>query len=134
MKVAALAIVAIALVSSAAAGAEPPRERVCFSAAETREKIVMHKLTEPFRVMKSAAARLQGEAIAAKLCRWNQKLVYEISLLRRDGHVIHVFLDAANGQSIPGRDLARELGREPGRESNHERETNHEHESVREPH
>jgi len=84
--------------SSAAAGAEPEADRVCFSTAETREKILAHGLSEPFRAMRSAASRSQAEAIGVKLCRWSEELVYEINLLRRDGHVIHVFVNAKTGQ------------------------------------
>jgi uncharacterized membrane protein YkoI len=38
--------------------------------------------------------------IGIKLCRWNEELVYELSLLGHDGHVIHVFIDAKTGQAI----------------------------------
>jgi uncharacterized membrane protein YkoI len=93
-------IVAAYLGSSAAARAEPEPDRVCFSTAETREKILAHGLFEPFRVMRSAANRSQAEAIGVKLCRWSEELVYEMSLLRRDGRVIHVFIDAKTGQAI----------------------------------
>ena len=86
--------------SNAAAGAEPERDRVCFSTAETREKILAHQLFEPFRVMRSAASRSQAEAIGVKLCRWSEEFVYEMSLLRRDGRVIHVFVNAKTGQVI----------------------------------
>jgi uncharacterized membrane protein YkoI len=93
-------IVAAYLGSSAAARTEPEPDRVCFSTAETREKIVAHGLFEPFRVMRSAASRSQAEAIGVKLCRWSEELVYEMSLLRRDGRVIHVFVNAKTGLVI----------------------------------
>lgn len=96
-------IVAAYLGSSAAARTEPEPDRVCFSTAETREKILAHGLFEPFRVMRSAASRSQAEAIGVKLCRWNDKLVYEMSLLRHDGRVIHVFIDAKTGQAVGSR-------------------------------
>ncbi|HKH81322.1 MAG TPA: hypothetical protein VKA03_06900 [Methylovirgula sp.] len=83
-----------------AAAAEPVPERECYSAAQTRERIAVHKLAEPFRLMASAANRFQAEAIGAKLCRWKEQLVYEITLLRHDGRVIHVFTNAATGQMI----------------------------------
>ena len=47
--------------------------------------------------MRSTAGRLQAEALGVKLCRWSEELVYELSLLRHDGRVIHVFIDAKNG-------------------------------------
>lgn len=80
--------------------AEPAREHACFSTAQTREKIGLHKLAEPFRVMKNAATHFQAEAIGVKLCRWGEELIYEISLLRRDGHVIHAFVNASSGQVV----------------------------------
>jgi uncharacterized membrane protein YkoI len=86
--------------SSVATGAEPEQERVCFSTAETRDKILAHGLFEPFRAMRSAAGRMQAEAIGVKLCRWSEDLVYELSLLRHDGRLIHVFIDAKTGQPI----------------------------------
>ncbi|HYP57056.1 MAG TPA: hypothetical protein VEQ35_02085, partial [Beijerinckia sp.] len=90
------------------ASADPEKkERACFSAAETREKIVSHKLFEPFRLMQGAAARWQAEPIGARLCRWSDDLVYEISLLRRDGHVIHIFLNAQNGELVGSRNEPR---------------------------
>lgn len=78
---------------------EPPRGRVCFNAAETRDKIAAHHLAEPFRALR--AGRLQGEALRAKLCRWKpDEFVYEVSVLRRDGRVMHVYMNAQNGQSV----------------------------------
>lgn len=79
---------------------EPERSRVCFSTAETREKIVMNQLSEPFHVLRSTAGRLKAEAIGVKLCRLNESLVYEISLLRHDGRVIQTFVDAKTGEVI----------------------------------
>jgi uncharacterized membrane protein YkoI len=93
-------IVAAYLGSSTAARTEPEPDRVCFSTAEAREKIHAHGLLAPFRVMRSAASRSQAEAIGAKLCRWSEEFVYEISLLRRDGRVIHVFVNAKTGLVI----------------------------------
>lgn len=84
---------------SAAARIEPPRGRVCFNPAETREKIAAHRLAEPFRALRMG--RLQGEALRAKLCRWKpDEFVYEIAILRRDGRVVHLYMNALNGQSV----------------------------------
>ncbi|MGH6822724.1 MAG: PepSY domain-containing protein [Methylocella sp.] len=92
--------VAAYLGSSAAARTEPEPAHICFSTAETREKILAHGLFEPFRAMRNAASRSQAEAIGVKLCRWSEELVYEMSLLRHDGRVIHVFVNAKTGQVI----------------------------------
>ncbi|SFK12631.1 PepSY domain-containing protein [Methylocapsa palsarum] len=80
--------------------AEPQSERLCYSTAETRDKIAADGLSEPFRTMQSAAAKAQAEAIGAKLCRRSDELVYEISLLRWDGRVIQIIVDAKTGRTL----------------------------------
>lgn len=77
----------------------PPHERVCFNPSETRERIVTHRLAELFQALR--VGRLQGDALRAKLCRWKQdEFVYEIAVLRRDGHLVHVYMNARNGQTV----------------------------------
>jgi uncharacterized membrane protein YkoI len=93
-------VLALSLAVAVPAAAGPAPEHECYSAAQTRERIAVRKLAEPFRLMASAAKRFQAEAIGAKLCRWKEQFVYEITLLRRDGRVIHVFTNAASGQII----------------------------------
>jgi hypothetical protein len=78
----------------------PPGPRTCYSAAAARERVAEMKLHEPFALMRKASAFAHAEALAAKLCLWNDLDVYEITLLRPDGRVIHVFMDAASGQLV----------------------------------
>lgn len=81
-----------------------PRTRVCFNSAESREKILSNKLTEPFQALRRG--RLQGDALRARLCRWKpDEFVYEISVLRRDGRIVHIYMNAQNGQDLHGQDL-----------------------------
>lgn len=82
------------------AQAEPPRARSCYSTAETREKIAADGLSEPFQTMRNVAVQTQAEAIGAKLCSRSDELVYEISLLRLDGRVIRMFVDAKTGRTV----------------------------------
>ncbi len=103
MKVLALALASLSISCTAGLHAEPERQRTCFSAQETREKILTHKLSEPFRVMKATAALMQAEAIGVRLCWWKEELVYEINLLRHDGHVLHVMVNATDGHTIGAR-------------------------------
>ncbi len=78
---------------------EPPHGRTCFSQSETRENIASHRLTEPISALH--AGRLQGEALRARLCRWKaDEYIYEVSVLRRDGRVIHIYMNARNGQTV----------------------------------
>jgi len=112
MKTFALALAAWGFFATNGFCAEQERQRFCFSAPETREKINAHKLFEPFRAMRLAAAQSQAEAIGVKLCRWREEFVYEISLLRRDGHVLHVFVSAADGRMIGARNMPEKVGAE----------------------
>jgi hypothetical protein len=89
------------LYALAAAGPSAATEPVlpqCFSTAQTREQILLHKLAEPFASMQTAARSAQGDPIGARLCRVDENFVYEVSLLRRDGRLIKIFINAATGE------------------------------------
>ncbi len=81
---------------SPASAAKP----VCLNAAETREEVKAHKLLEPFAALKSAAGQRKAEALSAKLCHTGDEYVYEITLLHRDGRLVHVEMDAGTGKLI----------------------------------
>jgi uncharacterized membrane protein YkoI len=78
--------------------------RQCLNAAETREAVQEKKLTDPTAALKTAAAHARAEALRSRLCRWNDDYVYEITLLRRDGKVMHVNVRAADGQIAGARE------------------------------
>ena len=87
----------------------PPREappgegaRKCFNPAETRQRVTQLKLREPFEMMRRAATVASAQALAGRLCRWADLDVYDISLLRPNGRVVHVFLDAQTGRVVGG--------------------------------
>lgn len=85
------------------AQAEPPASRVCYTTAEARDKIAAHGLSDPFRLVRGATRSVTTEIVAVKLCLWRERLVYELSLLPRDGHVDRVLIDARTGEIIaPG--------------------------------
>jgi hypothetical protein len=81
----------------------PLGPHACYSPAETRERVVAQKLHEPFALMRDASAFAHAEALAGRLCHWNDLDIYEITLLRPDGRVIHVFMNAASGQLVGAR-------------------------------
>lgn len=87
---------------SHAAAARP----VCLNAAETREMVKSHRLLEPFAALKFAAAQRKAEALSARLCRSGDDFIYEITLLHRDGRLVHVDMEAATGKiaSRPARE------------------------------
>lgn len=87
--------------AASAAEAEPPRaaaKPVCLNAAETRETVKSHRLLEPFAALKFAAAQRKAEALSARLCRAGDDFIYEITLLHRDGRLVHVEMEAATGK------------------------------------
>jgi len=88
-----------------AAEAEPrsvsAAKPVCLSAAETREEVRAHRLLEPFAALKFAAAQRKAEALSAKLCHNGDEFIYEITLLHRDGRLVHVEMEAGTGKLIP---------------------------------
>lgn len=100
----------IALMAAAAALSPAPRAGAadspgltCFPTAETRQLIVERRLADPFATMLTESVAAHGEPIGARLCRANGELVYEINLLRRDGRVVRVYVDAATGKPQSGR-------------------------------
>ncbi len=80
---------------------ESPPGLECFSVAQTRQKIAQHRLAEPFPLMRAESSANQADALSTRLCRIGELFLYEINLLRRDGRVIRVFVDAASGKPSP---------------------------------
>jgi hypothetical protein len=70
----------------------------CLNAAETRETVKSRHLLEPFAALKFAGAQRKAEALSAKLCRTGDDFIYEITLLLRDGRLVHVDLAAGTGK------------------------------------
>jgi hypothetical protein len=73
-------------------------ERVCLSAAETRAAVARHGLVDPLAALRAAARKAQADPLRSRLCRVGAGFVYEMALLRRDGKVLRVNVDAATGQ------------------------------------
>ncbi len=81
--------------ASAAAG-----ERSCLNAADTRSAVARHGLVDPLAALRAAARKAQADPLRSRLCRSGDGFVYEMVLLRRDGKVLRVSVDAANGQTL----------------------------------
>jgi hypothetical protein len=90
--------------SANAAEAEPPHvaaaKPVCLSAAETREEVKSRHLIEPFAALKFAGAQRKAEALSARLCHTGDDFFYEITLLHRDGRLVHVEMEATTGKVV----------------------------------
>lgn len=81
---------------------EGPLALACVSSAETRDLFVANKLVQPFRVMREASKVAQAEAIDIQLCRAQGSLVYDVTLLDREGRVVHRLVSASNGAAFNG--------------------------------
>ena len=73
-------------------------KKVCLSAAETREMVKSRRLLEPFAALKAAGAQRKAEPLSARLCRTGDDFLYEITLLHRDGRLVHVQMEAGTGK------------------------------------
>lgn len=94
----------MACASANAAEAEPPRvaaaKPVCLNAAETREEVKSRHLIEPFAALKFAGSQRKAEALSARLCHTGDDFFYEITLLHRDGRLVHVEMEATTGKVV----------------------------------
>ena len=50
----------------------------------------------------------RAEALSTRLCRKGELLLYEIDLLRRDGRVLKVFVDAVSGKPLVSHSIINE--------------------------
>jgi hypothetical protein len=91
----------------------------CLNAAETRETVKSRHLLEPFAALKFAGAQRKAEALSAKLCRIGDDFIYEITLLHRDGRLVHVEMEAGSGK----------IGSRPAHEPHETREPHEPHET-----
>ncbi len=99
------AVVCLAMTGAGARAAEADShpaaaKPACLNAADTREQVKAHKLLEPYAALKNAAQQRKAEALSAKLCVNGDDFIYEITLLHRDGRLIHIQMEAGTGKLI----------------------------------
>ena len=99
------AVLGLAMTAAAANAAEAElhpavAKPACLNPAETREEVKAHRLLEPFAALKFAAAQRKAEALSARLCRNGDEFIYEITLLHRDGRLVHVEMEADTGKVV----------------------------------
>jgi hypothetical protein len=85
----------------AVAAPGPPQLRVeeCLSPADMREEVSERRVIAPVTAIKAARTVIpRAEIQRASLCRHADGLVYMLTALRRDGHFVHVMVDAKTGQ------------------------------------
>ena len=101
-----LTMVALTATLATPTAAQAARVRACLSPQETRESVAAHQLREPLTLLRDAARETRAEPLNSRLCRWDEQFVYEMSLLRRDGRVLRIFVDATSGNKIPARETS----------------------------
>jgi hypothetical protein len=104
----------------------------CLNAAETRETVKSRHLLEPFAALKFAGAQRKAEALSAKLCHSGEDFIYEITLLHRDGRLVHVDMEAGTGKIASRPPHEAHEAHEP-HEAAHEPHETHEPHEVHEP-
>ncbi len=87
------------------AGAQPlppdePRPLECVGPAKARELFFSHGLVPPIRAMRQAAAASGAEPIDIHLCWFHDTLVYDVTLLDRNGPVTHRLMSGTTGAPL----------------------------------
>ena len=100
-----VALLLAALASSCGAAlAQGPSDDVqpllCTSPARARELFFEKGLVPPIRAMRQASNLANAEAIDIQLCWFRGELVYDVTLLGRDGPVTHRLVSAATGSPL----------------------------------
>src|SRR3954471_8577211 len=76
----------------------PLRVETCLSPADMREEVGERRVVPPVAGIRPARTGTPGaETQRASLCRHEDTLVYMLTALRRDGHFVHVIVDARTG-------------------------------------
>ena len=87
----------------AQAPGDEPQPLACVPASQARELLFQQKLVAPIRAMRQAAMLAGAESIDIQLCRFQGMLVYDVTLLDRDGRVVHRLMSANTGAPLGGR-------------------------------
>lgn len=80
---------------------KPGPKLECLKPGETAEEICSRHFVEAYVVLRTAAHEAKAEALSAKLCKLGDDWVYSVALLHRDGHFVHMLLDATTGHVFP---------------------------------
>ena len=100
-----LAIAALTAWSGAALAAD--EEPDCLGKAEQRAAISHGQAVTLATAIRSVRGSVRGrgarEVVRARLCREEDKLVYLLTVLTRDGKVTHTTVDATSGKVVDAR-------------------------------
>lgn len=92
----ALALFALGCLSQVSADAETARLR-CFSRDQQRIAIAERRAIALAAVRTKLRTRVPGDVVRARLCQESERLIYQLTVLPRDGRVRRVNVDAKSG-------------------------------------
>ncbi len=73
----------------------------CLDAGETREVVASNRIVASAKAVVAARGAVPGaEIVRANLCRVDDRLLYIIMALRRDGRFAYVTIDAISGKVV----------------------------------
>jgi uncharacterized membrane protein YkoI len=83
-----------------AVAADPP---ACLNQDQRRAAVASHRAIPLARAVRDIRRRAAGaEVVGARLCYLGSDLVYMLTVLARDGKVVHASVNAASGVIIDG--------------------------------
>jgi uncharacterized membrane protein YkoI len=101
VSVAAAAAALVAFLSSASLSpASAEEQRRCLNKEEQRNAIAERRAVPLAAALRTLRRRVPGEVIRARLCQDQDRLIYLLTVLSRDGKVKRATVDAANGAVV----------------------------------
>ena len=92
-------VLSLTLSPAAAEAAGGPLDGLCLSPGETHEAVASRQVVPPAQAIVTARkAAPNADLLRAALCRESEGLAYRIVLLRKDGRLVRVTLDAPSGR------------------------------------
>ncbi len=94
-----LAVLVLGAIGQPAIAAEASRQESCLTKAEQRAAVDANRAISLGQAIKSLRQyRKHSEVVRARLCSYDEKLVYVLTLLGRSGKVVDATVDAVNGE------------------------------------
>ena len=88
------------LALSASLGVMPVQAN-CLAAWEIQETLAQGKAIEPRKAISIAREQVSGaDVMRGGLCRNGDTLIYQVLMLRKDGRVVSVTIDASSGKVV----------------------------------
>jgi uncharacterized membrane protein YkoI len=100
LKLALIALMLIALAPFSVESADAEARTRCLTRDQQRAAIAERRAVPLAAVRKSVRARVPGEMVRARLCQEPERLIYQLTVLPRDGKVRRVIVDAKSGAVV----------------------------------